>query len=93
MVVSLALVSKCSKKGKSKQSYRAETATNLRSLGSAVMEVGTGVLAGPDKQYKGQSVGLRQKVSGDRVCSLVHACLEYDSCQQPGEGVLRVWGE
>ena len=92
-MVSLALVSKCSKKGKSRQGYWAETAINLCSPGRAVMEVGTGVLAGPDKQYKGQSVGLRQKVSGDRACSLVHTCLECDSCQQPGEGALLVWGE
>lgn len=88
MVVSLALVSKCSKKGKSRQSYGAETAINPHSPGSAVM-----VLAGPDKQYKGQSVGLRQKVSDDRACSLFHTCLEYGDSQQPGEGALLVWGE
>lgn len=91
MVVSF--VSKCSKKGKSRQSYWAETAINLCSPGCAMMEVGTGVLAGPGKQYKGQGVGLRQKVSGDRACSLAHTSLECDSGQQPGEGALPAWGE
>lgn len=88
----MALVSKCSKEGRPRQSYSAITAVSPGSPGSAVMEIGTGVLAGPGKQYKGQSVGLRQKVSDDRAGSLVHTCLERDSCQQPGGGALPDWG-
>ena len=68
MVVSLALVSKCSKKGKFRQSYGAEIAINPRSPGSAVM-----VLAGPGKQYKGQSVGPSKR------CQMI----EHVACSTP----------